>query len=112
VDRARVEALIGMTPRQKSHQPSSAHDELVQKLLDCGGVLSQIVSHMVESEWSGRSAPDAAPIPEVAHELVRSVTTDLMRRHTEQEIRVAAVIVGEVEEAICNDIFFVPVETH
>jgi hypothetical protein len=70
-------------------------------------VLSQIISRMVAFDASGRSAPDAAPIPEVAHGLVRGVLDNISRRHSKRDIKVAAAIVEEATASICNDIFFV-----
>ena len=37
-------------------------DELASQLLDCGGVLSQIIGGMLERQAAGRSAPDGGPI--------------------------------------------------
>lgn len=45
--------------------------------------------------------------PEVAHRLVRSVVGDLRKCHSKRDVAVAARIVHEVCERICNDIFFV-----
>lgn len=77
------------------------------KLLDCGGVLSQIVGRMVEFQAAGRSAPDAAPIPEVAHSLIRGVLDGVGKRHSKRDIRVTATIIAEATEAMCENIFFV-----
>jgi hypothetical protein len=89
---------------------SSDVDELVTQLLACGAVLSQIISHMVAFEQSGRSLPDTAPIPEIAHGLLGSVLTDIRRRHSRRDIRVAARIVRDATEAISENIFMVPPE--
>jgi hypothetical protein len=83
-------------------------DELATQLLECGGVLSQIISHMVESQAAGRSAPDAAPIPEVAHTLIREVIEGVAATHPAAEIKTAAAIVEEATNAISENIFFVP----
>ncbi len=85
-------------------------DELVTQLLEWGGLVSHIISHMVAFAESGRSSPDAAPIPEVAHELFTSVLTDLRRRHSRRDITVAARIVREATDAVGENIFFVPDE--
>lgn len=37
-------------------------DELTKQVLVCGGVLSQVISHMVESQASGRSAPGCTQV--------------------------------------------------
>ncbi len=84
-----------------------ALDELVSELLGCGAVLSQVVGRMVEWESAGRSAPDAAPIPTVAHELISSVLKEVKRRHSRRDLIVAASIVGEATHAITENVFFV-----
>jgi hypothetical protein len=54
------------------------------------------------------SSPDAPPAFEVAHSLIRSVVDDLTDRYSDDEIRVASVIVAQATVAICKNIFFVP----
>jgi hypothetical protein len=85
-----------------------ALDALIAQLLACGGALSQIIGHMREFEASGLSAPDAPPILDVAHSLIRGVVQDLPERHSDESIRVSAEIVEQVTTAICEEIFFVP----
>jgi hypothetical protein len=80
-------------------------DDLVARLLECGAVLGQMVAAMVEFQASGRSAPDAAPIPEVAHSLVRGELVDLLARHGMEDIALAAKIVREATDAISDGIF-------
>jgi hypothetical protein len=97
-----------MSDQSTSTNSPAALDELVSQLLSCGAVLSQIIGRMVQFEAAGRSAPDAAPIPDVAHSVIRGVLDDVAERHPDVEIRAAAAIVNEVTDAICEDIFFVP----
>ena len=99
-----------MTQSTDSLNSNDALDELVFQLLGCGAVLSQIVSGMIRCEAAGRSAPDAAPIPTVAQSLIRSVLTEVERRHSRRDLKVAAAIVREATDAICENIFFVPLE--
>jgi hypothetical protein len=90
------------------HSPGrsqAAVAELAGQLLGCGAVLSQIITHMVKTQAAGESAPDAAPIPTVAHELVGDAITDLTRRHSDEELQAAATIVREATDAICSGIF-------
>jgi len=86
-------------------QPPDALDEFITQLLECGGVLSQIISSMIEFQSSGRSAPDAAPIPEVAHSLLRDVCGEFNTRFSKRDVKVAARIVREATEAMCNDLY-------
>jgi hypothetical protein len=93
------------------HDPplgADALDALIAQLLDCGGALSQIISHMQAYEASGMSSPDAPPMLEIAHMLIRDVNAGLPEQHTDHEIRVAAEIVEQVTTAICDNIFCVP----
>ena len=82
-------------------------DELVTQLLECGGVLSQIIGRMIEFQAAGRSTPDAAPIPEVAHSLIRGVLDGICTRHSKRDLRMAAKIIAEATEATCDNIFYV-----
>ena len=104
-DFSRRTALICMTD---AHATPNALDALVAELLECGGALSQIVDHMYAFESSGLASPDAPPILEVAHSLVRSVLGEVSERHSDEEIRVSAEIVQQVTTAICDQIFVVP----
>jgi hypothetical protein len=96
-----------MTDQPDSPKPPDALDHLVTELLEAGGVLSLMIDHMVRSEAGGRSAPDAAPIPDVAHSLIRDVVDDVRKRHSKRDIKVAATIVKEATAAICDGIYFV-----
>jgi hypothetical protein len=106
-DRARSEALTGMTTSRRSHRGSSPLDDLTEELLECGALLSQIISHMVQFEAAGKSAPDAVPIPQMAHRLIRDVIDGLARKHSAKEIRAAAAIVGEATKVIGDEVLLV-----
>lgn len=88
-------------------RPEDPLDELVIELLACGGALSQLITGMAEFSASGRSAPDAAPIPDIARSLIRDVCRDVTKRHSKRDVKVAAAIVREATDAICNDVFTV-----
>jgi hypothetical protein len=96
-----------MTTRSDPTPPAAPLDELTTQLLEVGAVLSQMITHMVEFQAAGRSAPDAAPIPEVAHELISGVLGAVGKRHSKRDIRVAARIVEEATREICENIFYV-----
>ncbi len=91
-------------------KPTAALAELVSQLLGCGAVLSQIVGRMVQFEASGRSAPDAASIPTVAHALIAGVLTELEQAHSRHDLMVAAAIVEEATDAVRENIFYVNVD--
>ncbi|MBV8954483.1 MAG: hypothetical protein JO179_10115 [Solirubrobacterales bacterium] len=84
--------------------------ELVTQLLECGAVLSQIIGHMIRAEAAGRSAPDAAPIPEVAHELISGVLADVRKSYSSRDLKTAAAIIQKATYAIGEDIFLVPLD--
>ena len=96
-----------MTDQEAASTPDVL-DVLVDQLLACGAPISQMMAGMQEHEASGLSSPDAPPIFEVAHSLIRSVVDDLTERYSDDEIRVASEIVAQATVAICEDIFFVP----
>lgn len=81
-------------------------DGLVTELLECGAVLSQIVTRMVQFQAAGRSAPDAVPIPEAAHAVVRGAIHSVKPRHSKRDIKVATAIVAEATTAITDNVFF------
>jgi hypothetical protein len=99
--------LVYMSQPGQLQQPPDVLDQLVAQLLSCGGVLSQIIGQMVKFEGSGRSDADAAPIPEVAHSLIRGVLEPVEKRHSKRDIKVAARIVDEVTTRICEEIYVV-----
>lgn len=85
-------------------------EELADELLDCGAVLSQIISRMVRFSAQGHAPPDAAPIPDVARELVASVLGGAKLRYSRRDLKVAAAIVGEATAAISEEILFVDLD--
>jgi hypothetical protein len=85
-------------------------EELANQLLECGAVLSQIVSGMVQWQAAGLSHPDAAPIPDTARSLVADVLKEVKPKHSRRDLKVAAAIVKEATDAISENIFFVDPE--
>jgi hypothetical protein len=91
-------------------KPTDALDELTEQLLACGGPLSQIVGQMIKTQASGRSAPNAAPFPAVAHTVIRDAISALAERHQDHELKAAADIVSEATNEICENVFLVPLD--
>jgi hypothetical protein len=87
-----------------------ALNELVTQLFGCGAVLSQLIGQMVEFEAAGRSVSGAHPIPEVAHSVVRGVVPEMTQRRPARELEAAAAIVSEVTDAICEEVFVLPLD--
>lgn len=96
-----------MTHSSVPDPPLDPVDELAAQLVEAGAVLSQIISHMVEFQAAGRSAPDAVPIPEMAQSLIRGVLDGVRKAHSKRDIRIAAAIIAESTGAICENVFFV-----
>jgi hypothetical protein len=96
-----------MTKQSDPTPPTAPLDELTTQLLEVGAVLSQMISHMVEFQAAGRSAPDTAPIPEVAHKLISGELGPIGKRYSKRDIRVAARIVELATQQICENIFYV-----
>ena len=102
--------LTHMSSHAALPQRNDTLDELVRELLGCGAVLSQVVTHMIRCDAAGRAAPDAAPIPDAAHSLIRDALTDVARQRSRRDIKVAAAIVRDATESIAENIFLVPLE--
>ena len=100
-----------MPERNNSTDLEGALDDLVTELLECGAVLSQIIDHMVQFEAEGLSTPGTAPIPVMAHGLIRSVLTQVRHSHSRRDLKVAATIVRQTTEAISENLFLVDEET-
>ena len=101
-----------MPKESRAHPPPNPLEELVDRLLECGGVLSQIISHMVAAQRSGQCDADVAPIPEVARSLVGDVLADLAKRRTDEAIGTAAGIVDGATTLIVDNIVFVPLDVN
>ena len=108
VKTARVVALAGMADQTSADPPADLGRELAASLLNCGGVLSQIVSHMVRFEAAGRSLPDTAPIPEVAQALVEEQVGTVLPKYSADQIKLSTALIDEITNEICENIYFVP----
>jgi hypothetical protein len=86
----------------------TALEGLAEHLLACGGVLSQIVNHMVRSEAAGRSSADAVAIPVALHELRRGILEPLASTHPKSEIEATTAMLAEVTETIRDEVLLVP----
>jgi hypothetical protein len=97
---------MSMTDHPKSSpEPVEPLDELVAELLDCGGVLSQIISAMVEFQAGGHHAGDQVPTPEIAYSIVRGVVCGLSERFSAADLQTSAIVVREVTEVLCNELY-------
>lgn len=97
-----------MTEQTAPPQPDDALDELVSELLGFGVVISQMITHMIRCDAAGKAAPDAAPIPDVAHSVTCDVLADVVRRRSRRDVKVAAAIIKDATESIAEDIFWFP----
>jgi hypothetical protein len=108
VEAASAAARIDMNTDAAPSTPSDALDELVDQPLNCGGVLSQLVGHMIKAEAARRADPGSVPIPEVAHGVIRDALGDLPDHHPDDDLETAARIVEEATNAICQNVFLLP----
>ena len=86
-------------------------DALVHHLIGCGGVLSQIVNHMLRFQEAGLSAPDAAEPPEVLHGLLLGVLRPLAKGYSQASVNTIARFLEQAGLTICDEIFMVPLST-
>ena len=97
-----------MSDLPRPSQPPTALDQLVGELLGAGAVLSQIISGMIRYEAESGPVPDAAPIPDVAHGLLVRTLSDLRHHYSRRDLKVAARILKEATDCICENIYYVP----
>lgn len=104
------EPLGDMSDSLPPNHSRDALDELVEKLLRCVGTVSLMINGMLESATSGRWPSDGPAVDEVAHELILSAIGPVGARHRGADIELAATIIEEVAQEICDGIFVVPDE--
>lgn len=92
--------------------PDDVLHRFVAELLGAGAVLSQIVAQMVRYDAAHGANPDAVPIPQAACELLSDVLTDLKPRHSRRDWKVAAAMVKEATDKICEEVYFVNLDDH
>jgi hypothetical protein len=85
-------------------------DALITELIECGGVLSQIVAHMAFCDRAGYSAPDAPPPGVVLRELLTGVLKPIVAECPSEQTEATTVLLRDVTRTICDEIMFVPVE--
>jgi hypothetical protein len=95
-----------------SHPPRShrALDALITQLIECDGVLSQIIAHMTECQAAGLSAPEAPAPYVVLHDLLMGVLAVVAKRHRRTEIEMASALLDEITETICAEVLFVDLD--
>lgn len=90
--------------------PDDVLDGFVAELLGAGAVLSQIITQMVRFDAARGENPDAVPIPQAARELLSTVLAGLKPRHSRRDWKVAAAILKEATDTICEEVYFVPLD--
>ena len=97
--------LEPVAPAVDSADAADPFDQLANELLDCGGVLSQVVAGMVEHQNAQDGSSEYVAIPDAVHALMREVLEDVGERHSEAEAAIAAQLVRDVTNAFTSDIF-------
>jgi hypothetical protein len=82
-------------------------EALIEAIVALGGPLTSIVSHMVETQMSGRGAPNAASIPNILRGLLRDVLDPLRDEFSADEILASARALERTTDQICGEIFLV-----
>jgi hypothetical protein len=93
--------------------PAAPHDALsafVAELLGTTAPLMTCIDHMRKSAASGRSHPEAPPVMDVLAMLLRDVLAKVAERHPPSELAKATTILAEVGDAVCADLFLVPLD--
>lgn len=101
-----------MSDQNNTHPPQDPLDELVDELFGWNWLVTHMISSMLRSEANGHSHPDAPPIPDVAHRLIRDEIEAVCRRHSAQDIEVATTILAEAADAVSENIFIVNPEAY
>ena len=81
--------------------------DLVCELIDCGGVLSQMVADMLAFEAAGHCTDETLPVGEAMYAVILSALAGLRHRFSRRDLGVAARIVKQATDAMCSEIFVV-----
>ena len=79
----------------------------VAELIETSFTLMTIVDEMARFAASGRSAPDAPPIPDVLRDLLRGVLTPLVATHSQTAVEQATAVLESTTDIVCEDIYTV-----
>jgi hypothetical protein len=85
-------------------------EALIEAIVALGGPLTSIVSHMVETQMSGRGAPNAASIPNILRGLLRDVLDPLRDEFSADEILASGRALQRATDQICGEIYLVNME--
>lgn len=91
-----------------THRPDEdAIGAFVAQLLDTSFTLLTIVHEMARFAASGRSAPDAPPIPDVLRDLLCGVLPPLVATHSRAAVEQATAVLDAATDIVCEDIYTV-----
>jgi hypothetical protein len=100
-----------MDPYNPQEQPEDIFDALAEQLLVCTGAVSLIVGGMYEDVGTGRLAP-GVDVRQSAHELFSGLLAEhLAPHHSDYELAVAASVLYQAIETICEHMNPVPTGT-
>jgi hypothetical protein len=91
-------------PKPEPDDPLGAY---VAALLVLNGQLMGVVDHMLAFQASGRSAPDAPPIPVVLTELLTGILGPLAEGDGAAELELAAAMLEATSGRIASELFLV-----
>ena len=90
------------------HPDEDALGAFVAQLIETSFTLMTIVDEMTRFAASGRSAPDAPPIPDVLRDLLRGVLAPLVATHSQTAVEQARAVLQSTTDIVCEDIYTVP----
>ena len=89
------------------HSDEDALGAFVAQLIETSFTLMTIVNEMRRFAASGRSAPDAPPIPDVLRDLLRGVLPPLVETYSRAAVEEATAVLGSATDIVCDDIYTV-----
>jgi hypothetical protein len=91
-----------MSDESKTH----ASEQLLEAIIQTGGMLSQIVNHM--AEWSGAQPGDLLTTPEPLPGLLGRILAPALEARPAGELATAAALLRDVNRVVADEVILVP----
>jgi hypothetical protein len=87
--------------------PPPPLEKLVNAIVEVGGPLTSIVSHMVRFEAAVESAPDAPSIPVALANILRGTLDPLRDEFSAEDLEMAAAVLSRACAQVVDDVLLV-----